>query len=165
VPAVADGLTLIVADVAAVPQLLVTEYEIRVVPAVLPRTTPAAVTLAIAGFTLLQVPPATVLVKVVVLPGQTIVLPEMVPTNGSGFTTNVRVATAAPQMPVTAYEIVLVPVAMAFTTPVLLMDATEGLLLVHVPPVTALDKVTVVAGQANAVPVMVPAPDGVTEIV
>ena len=50
------------------------------------------------------------------------------------------------------------PADTQFTIPVLAFtDAIDALLLLHTPPVVALDKVSVVPGQAWLLPVMVPA--------
>ena len=50
-----------------------------------------------------------------------------------------------------------VPADKPLTTPVVLMVATAGLLLLHTPPAVALDKVTVLPSHTVVVPVMVPA--------
>jgi hypothetical protein len=63
------------------------------VPAVTPVTTPPAVMVATAGVALLHVPPAVTLLKVVVEPMQTLVVPVMAA--GSGLTVTV-VVTAHP---------------------------------------------------------------------
>ena len=70
-------------------------------PVVLPLTTPAALTLAIAALLLLHVPPLTASLKVVVVPVQTDVTPVMVPADGNGLIMTVVVADTLPQLPVT----------------------------------------------------------------
>jgi hypothetical protein len=57
-----------------------------VLPAATPETSPVELTLAIAVFALLHVPPETEADKDVELPGQTVVVPLIVPPTGSGFT-------------------------------------------------------------------------------
>ena len=99
VPAVADVLTFTVMEVVAVPQLLVTAYDITEVPEVLPRTTPEPLTVATVGLPLVQLPPETVGVMVVKLPGQTMVLPDNDPAFGNGLTANTLVTVSAPQLP------------------------------------------------------------------
>ena len=74
---------------------------ITAVPAALPRTRPVLFTEATAGLPLLQLPPETVGVIVVVVPGHMMVLPESDPALGNGFTANTRVATPVPQLPET----------------------------------------------------------------
>ena len=58
-------------------------------PAATPVTTPPAVMVATAGVALLHVPPAVALLKVVVEPAQTVVIPAMA--TGNGFTVTVAV--------------------------------------------------------------------------
>ena len=84
VPADGSGLTVIAAVATAVPQLFVTEYDIVAVPAVPPVTTPA-LTAAIVELLLVQAPPLTASVNVVVEPEQTVVVPDIVPADGSGI--------------------------------------------------------------------------------
>lgn len=130
------------------------------VPADTPATTPAVLIEAIAVLLLLQVPPETPLVSAVVAPAQTVVVPLIVPADGVVDTLTVVVALAEPHALVTVYDIVTEPTATPVTTPVLLIVAIEGLLLLQVPPVTALINVLDEPGHTVVEPVMVPA-DGV----
>lgn len=97
---------------------------------------------------LLHVPPVVVLVNVVDAPAHTLLPPLIAP--GAAFTVIVFVA----EHPDTAYVTVDVPGAIAETTPVLVMVATEVLLLLHVPPAVALDHVIVVPAHAVAEPLI-----------
>lgn len=85
---------------------------------------------------LLHVPPGVVLLSVVVLQN------EVTPVIGaSGFTVSVTDAT---HPVITVYCIVVVPFDTPVTNPVTgSMVATVVLLLLHVPPVVALDRVVV----------------------
>ena len=75
---------------------------IVVVPEVTPLTRPVALfTEATVGVALVQLPPLTVLARVVVAPTHTVVAPDMVPASGSGLTVTVAVAATVPQLPVT----------------------------------------------------------------
>jgi hypothetical protein len=96
----ADGvvLTVIVASAFAVPQPLVTVYDIIDVPAATPVTTPPVVMVALAVFELLHVPPATPSVSAVVEPSHTVVAPEIVPAFGTGLTVHILIAEAVPQL-------------------------------------------------------------------
>lgn len=106
-------------------------------PAATPVTTPeAALTVATVGSLLLQVPPVfpPLLVNVVAEPLHT-VLSLTVPAFGSGFTIivmNVDVTVA--HTGDTWYLIVTVPGLIPFTTPLTSTTATDGSLLVQVPP-------------------------------
>ena len=71
------------------------------VPVALPLTTPAVVTLATALLLLLQVPPLTVEVSVLVAPVHNAVVPLIVPADAPGLTAIVAVAVAVPQLLVT----------------------------------------------------------------
>jgi hypothetical protein len=102
----------------------------------LPLTTPAVFTEAIAALLLLHVPPVTVGVSVLVVLGQTEVTPLIVPTVGSGLTVIENVALLVPHALVTKYEIVVVPPETPCTTPAVVIEAMVVLLLLHAPPVT-----------------------------
>jgi hypothetical protein len=93
--------TVTVAVVVAVPQALVTEYVIVAVPALLPLTTPVVDTEAMEAELVDQLPPATVLVSVVVAPVQIAVVPEIDPADGAEFTVMVAVVEEVPQELVT----------------------------------------------------------------
>ncbi len=127
------------------------------VPAEIPRTTPDELIVATVVLLLLQVPPETPSTSVVVTPGQTVVEPEMLPADGVVFTVMDCVAVAVPQLLVAVYEMVTVPAVTPLTTPEAFMVAIAVLLLVHVPPATASDKVTVAPVHSVEVPVIVPA--------
>jgi len=64
-------------------------------------TTPLAAMVAMLVDAEVQVPPVAVLLKVVVLPAQTVATPVMVAAVGSGLTVTVLVATSVPQLLVT----------------------------------------------------------------
>ena len=133
VPALGVGLTVTTCVAAAVPQLLVTVYDIVVVPVAMPLTTPEVPTVPVDGLTLLHAPPVAASVKAVLAPVQTVGVPEIVPAFGRPFT----VTTCVAVQPVVVLEtvIVVVPAATAVTTPPgLVIVATPGLLLVQVLP-------------------------------
>jgi hypothetical protein len=67
----------------------------------MPVTTPVVLTVAIAVFVLLHTPPVVASASVVVAPGQTVVVPVMVPAVASGLTVNSAVSFAEPQLLVT----------------------------------------------------------------
>jgi hypothetical protein len=93
VPAFGEGLTVTTIVAAAVPQLLVTEYDIVVVPAVTPVTIPEDEPIvAIAGVTEDHTPPVVALLNVVVLVGQTVAVPVIVPAAGSALTDTIFAA-------------------------------------------------------------------------
>jgi hypothetical protein len=69
-------------------------------PGLAPDTTPPA-TVAIAVFPLVHVPPVVPSNSVVVDPAQTVVVPVMVPADGSAFTVIANVSVAVPQPLVT----------------------------------------------------------------
>lgn len=102
------------------------------VPAAIPCTMPALLTVATDGFKLIQVPP-TVGVSVVTEPAQTEVGPD---TFTVGFPLTVMTTEALEVQPV--FVSVNVKVAVPADTPVirpaLVIVATNGLLLTHVPP-------------------------------
>ena len=87
------------------------------------------------GVVLLQVPPLTVLERVMDEPGQNEAAPLSVPALGSGFTVIACVSDADPQPVVTVYDIIAVPVAIPVTLPVVFTVAIVGLAVVQLPPV------------------------------
>ena len=101
-PASGNGLTVNVCVAAAVPQPLVTVYDIVVVPAAMPVTLPEASKVANDVAVLLHVPPVATSVSGVLLAAHTVDAPDMVPASGNGLTVNVCVAAAVPQLLVTA---------------------------------------------------------------
>jgi hypothetical protein len=114
------------------PQLLVTEYVIKALPATTPDTTPPD-TAAIAILLLLHVPPAMPALRVTDNPAQTDVLPVMIPAVGMGLTSICVVAAASPQAFVIVYVIVAVPADTPMTLPPAML-ATSVLSLRQVPP-------------------------------
>ena len=72
------------------------------VPAVLPLTTPDALTEAIVAADELQLPPVVVLVIVMLAPAQTALAPAIAATTGSGLTVTALVTGVVPQVLVTA---------------------------------------------------------------
>ena len=98
VPALGDVLTVTTCVAAAVPQLLLTVYDIVVLPARIPLTTPVALTVPTEGVTLLQIPPAAASVKAVFAPAQTRAVPVIVPGLGNGFTVTTFDAASVPQL-------------------------------------------------------------------
>ena len=72
------------------------------VPAATPVTMPVAPTVAMPGDTELHIPPPAASVRFVVVVGQTVNPPVIVPELGVGFTVTTTVAAAVPQLLVTA---------------------------------------------------------------
>ena len=72
-----------------------------VVPAAMPATTPAVLTVPLAGATLLHTPPPADGVNVVVLPAHTVGIPESAPALASAFTVTMLAAATVPQLLVT----------------------------------------------------------------
>jgi hypothetical protein len=98
---------------------------------------------AIEVFAALHVPePASV--NADVKPTQTTTLPVIA--GGSGLTLTAAIAV---QPTGVVYVIVAVPVAIPETIPAVLTDATEVLLLLHVPPAVASLNVTVLPAQTD----------------
>jgi hypothetical protein len=64
----------------------------------MPLTTPVLLTVATLVFSLLHAPPVDEALNVVVLPGQTVAMPEINPGTGSGITVSTVVVTAVPQL-------------------------------------------------------------------
>ena len=127
------------------------------VPDTIPDTTPELPPTLIIEDGLEKVPPVGEGVKVLVAPVQTLGVPD---TAIAGLTVNVNVA-SAPHGLGTVYVIVAVPAAPAVTTPVdVPIDATEGLLLLHVPPAApvGLESVVVPPKQSTLLPVITPGP-------
>lgn len=96
VPAEA-ALTLTVSVAVAVPQKLLTVYNIVAVPEAIPVTTPEPLTSAMPGALLLQTPPVTASVSEVVLPAHRVVVPDTVPAEGGAATDNSTTANDVPQ--------------------------------------------------------------------
>jgi hypothetical protein len=157
VPADAVELTVMVRVAVAVPQLPATVYDIVAVPVEPPVTTPDVLTEATDGAELLHTPPVIELLKAVVAPGHIMSVPVIVPADAVELTVIMRVALAVPQLPVTVYDIVVVPDATPVTTPDALTVATDAEEELHTPPPAVLARAVVDPAQTVAVPVMVPA--------
>jgi len=126
-------------------------------PAPTPVTTPVASTVAIEALLLLHVPPLAVSTKVITLPAQTVVVEAvMLPASVDGYMVSTCVAiTEHPNILVTLYVIVTVPALTPVRSPELAsMVAIEASLLLHVPPVVALDKVMVLLLHKLVAPVI-----------
>ena len=130
-----------------------------VVPLVTPVTKPEVeFTVATPVLTLLHTPPLAASLSAVVTRPHIDGVPVMVPALGKGFTVNTFVAAAVPQLLVTVYEIVVVPVDTGVTNPdVELTVATPVLTLLQVPLPAASASSEVAGGQTFSVPVIVPA--------
>jgi hypothetical protein len=100
-PAKGRALTVKTVVAADVPQTFTTVYEINVLPAAIPKTTPPASTVALPVETELQIPPGAASVRVVEEPAQALDAPVMLPETGNGLTVTVAMATAMPQVLVT----------------------------------------------------------------
>ena len=122
-----------------------------VVPVATPVTIPLVEPMvATDGLLLVHVPPVVGSVRVVVAPTHTNGVPPIVP--GAVLTVTTAVAV---QMPPVVYVIVAVPAEIPVTVPEPEpMVAMAGLLLVHMPPVTALVRVVVAPTQTCRVPPM-----------
>ena len=125
-PALGIGLTVTTCVVAIVPQLLVTVYDIVVLPTVTGVTTPVALTVATAAAVLSHVPPEDVSVRVSREPIHTVLPPLITPDAGSGLTVTTCVATEDPQALETVYLTVSVPALTPVTTPAMDTDAMAG---------------------------------------
>ena len=118
------------------------------VPAATPLTTPVAPIVAIVVVMLLQVPPATEAVSGVVLPTQTLSVPEM---TGMPLTTT---EAEAEQPEAVLKDMVTVPAATPVTMPVVAPTvAVAVLLLLQVPAPAASASVVVAPTQSDVVPV------------
>jgi len=100
-PAFGNGLTVTAAVAVAVPHTVVAEYDIVVLPAAIPVTTPVLPTVATDVALLLQTPPGARSLSVVVAVAHTVKMPVMEPAIGNGLTVNVCDAVAVPQLLVT----------------------------------------------------------------
>jgi len=156
-PATGAGDTFTTSVTVAVPQLLVTVYDIVVKPDETPVTTPVALMVAAAGLLLLHTPPDTASVRVMFRPMHTLAGPLMVPPTGEGFTVTALVAVAVPHLLVTEYVMVAGPPLTPVTTPVAPTLATAALLELHTPPAAASVRVLVVPWHNVVVPLMLPA--------
>ena len=124
------------------------------VPADMPVTTPAFVTVATEALLLAQVPPVEG-DKVVVNPTQILALPVTL-TTGKAFTVTAEVAREIQPVPELVKVKVAIPAVTPVTTPASVTVATAGLLLIQVPPVEG-DKVVVAPTQIVLAPVILTA--------
>lgn len=134
-------------------------YEIVVVPAASPVTTPAVEIPALAVAELLHVPPGEVLLSEAVAPMHT----DAGPVTGPGGVVTVTVLAAVHPVPI-LYVIVAVPEPIPVTTPEELTLATLEELLVHVPPPIALARLAVAPTQSMVAAVGVMAGGAVTTV-
>lgn len=116
----------------------------------MPVTTPEVLTIALVESLLYQEPPEVEVVRVIVLPTQTVLPPEMV---AAVLTVTVRVAM---QLLPVLYDIVTTPVLTGVITPAELIVATAVLLLLQVPPAGDPAKVYVDPMQIALTPEIVP---------
>jgi hypothetical protein len=137
-PAEGAALTVILRVAVTAPQLPVTVYDIVAVPAATPVATPDALMVATHAGEALQVPPITEEANGVDAPAHTALLPVIVPADEPVLTVMIWVAVAAPQLPVTVYDIVAVPAETPDATPDELIVATDGEAELHTPPPTVL---------------------------
>ena len=105
---------------------------------------------ATSGLPVLHVPPSDKLANTVLLPTQVL----STPTNASGRATVVSMATADPQPVI--YEIIVVPAdkpaaKIPVEEPIV---ATGSVLLTHVPPASASDKVVPPPAHCRSVPII-----------
>ncbi len=101
VPALGAGFTVTIVVADAVPQPLVTVYEIIAVPDETPVTTPVDPTVATPVVPELHEPPLPLVLNVLVPATHIFVVPVMVPALGAGLTAIVFTAKALPQPSVT----------------------------------------------------------------
>jgi hypothetical protein len=127
------------------------------VPIDTPVTTPELLTVATPVLALLHAPVPEDIARAVVFPGQTVAVPEMVPTAGAGFTVAATVARSDPQPFVTEYDMVALPSATPVTTPELFTVAMLVLELLHAPPAPVVLSADVADWQTEASPVIEPA--------
>ena len=124
------------------------------VPALSAVTTPALVTVAMAGLLLLHIPPVTG--DTLDVPPTQILLPPVMLTTGNAFTVTGAVGAETQPLRVLVKVNVATPAETPVTTPPLVTVATAGLLLDQVPPMVG-DRVVVAPTQIVLVPVILPA--------
>ena len=128
-----------------------------VVPKATPLTTPVEEPIvAIAIFAEVQTPPLAISLKIVVAPGQTVVIPVIEPALGNGLTVINFDAIIVPHELVTVYLIVLAPAVTPVTTPEPETVALV-LLLLHTPPAAPSDRLMDKPTHTLDGPVIVPA--------
>ena len=127
-----------------------------VVPVAAPVNSPVpGAIVAIAVLALLQRPPTTVLLYIVVLPEHRDARPAIVPALGSVVTFIILVTVVDVQLLLTVYMMVSVPGEIPVTIPPL--TAAAALLALQIPPGTVFDKVMVEPVHTLEEPVMLPA--------
>jgi hypothetical protein len=128
-----------------------TVYDIVAVPAAIPVTVPVVeLTVPTLGLLLLHAPPDAACVRVDVLPTHA----DAVPPIAAGVATTVTSVTLKQPDVEIIYVIFVVPTDNALTTPVVVFTVpTAKLLLLHVPPLVALDNVVVSPLQIVGTPV------------
>ena len=109
VPAFGIEFTVTVFVAFAVPQLLVTEYDIVAVPAAKPVTTPRELIAAVVVLDELHTPLPAASLKLAVVPTHNAAVPLIAPAAGNGFIVTPLVAYALPQVFATVYVIFAVP--------------------------------------------------------
>ena len=92
----------------------------------------------------------------IVDPAHTLGPPLIVPGVGKGFTVIIEYAKAVVQLLVTVYLMESTPGATGVTKPLVLIEATAGVLLLQVPPLADSIRVTEVPIQKLVGPVIVP---------
>ena len=155
-PAVGVRFTVTGAVVSEVPQELLTEYVMVTLPVVMPVTTPDELTVATVLLELIQVPPLTLGVRVMLLPVHTDEGPVRLPAGKDELTVTTMVAWALPQVLVTVYIIVSVPALIPPTRPELFTVA-KPLVALQVPPLTVGVRVMPEPMHTKLVPPRVPA--------
>jgi hypothetical protein len=144
VPPIVFGRAFTVTVVTLIQPVDVCVNVINAVAADTPVTIPVAEPTEAAALAVAHVPDT--LVSVVVWPTQTAGVPPEA--EGNALTVTVAVMVALPQALDIAYVIVVVPAPAPVTTPdESPIVATTVLLLIHVPPVTELDKVVLLPTQ------------------
>ena len=134
VPAFGMELTVTSLVALAVPQLLVTVYDMVAVPAAEPVRLPVKLMDAIAADEELHTPLPAALLKVTVVPTQIPVAPLIAPAAGNGFIVTPLVAYEVPQLLAMVYVIFALPWATPVATPVAFTVTTLAALVLQVPP-------------------------------
>lgn len=124
-------------------------YDTVAVPAVIPLTIPVPFTIAIVGELLLHVPLIVALLKLVVPPAHTWLLPLIAA--GSGLTT---ILDTVLHEVGNVYVMLALPADTPVATPALLIVAIAMLLLVHAPPGLVLLKFVVMPWHTFKLPLI-----------
>jgi len=123
-------------------------YDITVLPADAPVTSPDASTVAIAGNALLHVPPEVAFVTIAADPTHTFVAPPIAA--GSAFT--VTVAVERQPVALIVYDTSAKPELTPVTVPKPLIVAIDGALLLHTPPDVTFERFVVDPWHTTAEP-------------